>query len=125
MGKGFTYILAVIGLMLLLAHQLVPHCHCPEPETVEACETTHEDFDWLSKIFGADIGTNHLETYEVVKVQNITPQVLAAMQVFILPKTVSTPCTQPQKTINPATLPVPTLLKGHIAALSLRPPPIA
>lgn len=125
MGKRFTYLLAIIGLMLLLAHQLVPHCHCPEPETREVCETSHEDFDLLSKIFGTDIGTNHLETYEVVKVQNVTPQILAALQVFALPKMLFAPSPQLQNTNYTCILFVPTLLKGHIAALSLRPPPIA
>ncbi len=125
MGKRFTYLLAITGLMLLLAHQLVPHCHCPEPDTREACETPHEDFDWLSKIFGTDIGTNHLETFEVVKVQNVTPQILAALQVFVLPKLLCLPNPLLQNTNYTCSPLVPTLLKGHITSLSLRPPPIA
>jgi hypothetical protein len=121
----FTYILALAGLFLLLAHQMVPHCHCPEPERGEMCETQNEDENsWLSEVFGTDIGANHLENYEMVKTQNITPQLLGVLQVFILPQTFIVPFPQLQGISQTSQIPTSVILRGHITSLSLRPPPI-
>jgi hypothetical protein len=105
---------------------MVPHCHCPEPEKTEACETeTNHESNWLSEVFGTDIGANHLENYEVVKTQNITPQLLVALQVFILPQTVILPFPLLQSGSHASQIPAPILLRGHITTSTVRPPPIA
>lgn len=80
--------------------------------------------NWLSEIFGTDIGANHLENYEFVKTQNITPQLLGTLQLFMLPQTIVVPFAQLQGVNQAPQIPTSVILRGHITSLSLRPPPI-
>lgn len=122
--KRITSILAFVALALLIAHQIVPHCHTAE-DVADICTPDQEKEHGIwDDIFGLDEGANHLEHYTVGQAQNNVPQVQVFLQAFIIPLFIEMPLPAVQGISHSNNIPHPTLLQAHITCFSLRPPPI-
>lgn len=55
--------------LILLAHSVVPHLHHSAMPSHNVCETEQSEsiLDFLSKVFHTDLGTEHLEHFQVQK----------------------------------------------------------
>lgn len=122
--KPITSILAFVALALLIAHQIVPHCHSAE-DIADVCTPDQEKEHGIwDDIFGLDEGANHLENYTVSQAQTNVPQVLGFLQTFITPLLVEMPLPAVQGISHSSQISTPIRLQAHIARFSLRPPPI-
>jgi hypothetical protein len=115
------YFLLLLAVALLLGHQLVPHCHCAESEYTAVSSERHND-DLLSKIFGADIGANHLENYTAGKTAKHLINPVIIFDLFQLSLGASNALVTIG--VHPDSVFSPSILRHHIASFSPRPPPV-
>lgn len=108
-----------------MAHQVVPHCHAEETGVDNCTPQQEEEHGFWDTIFGLNEGTNHLESYTVVKTQILSTQAQAVLQVFIAPMVLTMPLPLEQGISHSSQIPTPIRLQAHIASFSLRPPPQA
>lgn len=120
------YILVLVAAVLLLAHQMVPHCHCPIGSTTETCTDEQEaDHGIWDAIFGTDLGANHLQNYSISQSQNTAPQLLFVSLYFFVPQSLSFAIPHNVIAVGREQISIPIKLRGHIARFTLRPPPQA
>lgn len=115
------YFLLLLAVAFMLGHQLVPHCHCAESKVVSIADASHGE-GFFAQVFSVNIGANHLENYTAGKVTRYSNSAVILLSLFQSYQAFHN--VQDTSPVYEFSGPVPGILRRHITAFSLRPPPV-